>query len=96
MQAGVEGEWVGIKKDFEAEESRRKEREREEAERKGRRRGSISGLKAKVKGGRGEGEEKEGSDDGLEGECEWSCGSCGRLGISELIGECALVVESHA
>jgi hypothetical protein len=69
MQAGVEGEWIGIKKDFEAEEVRRKERDEVERKRKGRRRMSIEGLRGKEKGAK-EGEEREGSDDGLEGECE--------------------------
>ena len=41
MQAGVEGEWIGIKKDFEAEEVRRKERDEVERKRKGKRRLSI-------------------------------------------------------
>jgi len=69
MQAGVEGEWIGIKKDFEAEEVRRKERDEVERKRKGKRRLSIEKLRGKERGA-GEGNEQEASDDGLEGECE--------------------------
>jgi hypothetical protein len=58
MQAGVEGEWVGIKKDFEEEELRRKQQDDL------RKKGKNTGKEKEA------GESREGSDDGLEGECE--------------------------
>lgn len=69
MQAGVEAEWIGIKKDLlEAEErAREKERERKSSKAKGK----VKGLGGKLKG---DGHEQENTtaeptDDGMEGEC---------------------------
>lgn len=72
MQAGVEGEWVGIKKDFKDEELRRKHalekdnKKKEKHRRFGMRKGHDEDRQ----------EEEVVSDDGVEGECEM-CERCG-------------------
>jgi hypothetical protein len=77
MQAGVEGEWIGIKKDFRNEEIRRKQAEDAQKQKKkdkkdkdkGKHRFGL-GLHKKDHKDDKEEHEEEPSDDGVEGECE--------------------------
>lgn len=77
MQAGVEGEWIGIKKDFRNEEIRRKQAEDAQKQKKkdkkdkdkGKHRFGL-GLHKKDHKDDKEEQEQEPSDDGVEGECK--------------------------
>ena len=72
MQAGVEGEWIGIKKDFKDEEVRRKQAEEGKRKRDKHHRHPF-GIKSeggKKHEGEQDAKEDAASDDGVEGECE--------------------------
>lgn len=77
MQAGVEGEWIGIKKDFRNEEIRRKQAEDAQKQKKrdkkdkdkGKHRFGL-GLHKKDHKDDKEEQEEAPSDDGVEGECK--------------------------
>jgi hypothetical protein len=75
MQAGVEAEWIGIKKDFREEEVRREQEKEKKKQKSGRDR-----VKEKVKSD-SKAEQTEATDDGIEGECE----SHLRLCLTELV-----------
>lgn len=70
MQAGVEAEWIGIKKDWREAEVKLKQQEEERKKQKGRMARSKESFQDKFRGEKGAVPGQEETDDGLEGECK--------------------------